>query len=657
MALMDVASEAKFTFGIGGDWTLFRVLSFQGTEEMSRLYQFTLELAMEGSESDDFMFEELVGEEACLKIEAQGEDRYVHGIVNEIESLGERGSFTIYRLSLVPSLWLLTLRTNSRIFQKKKVNEIIQKVLTDAGIPGDRFRFALTNNYLKREYCVQYNETDFSFISRLLEEEGIFYFFEHSRDRHILVMGDQAVAHKPIPGENEVMFHISDSLVPEEESIFNFRYLKRISTGKVTLTDYNFKKPNLNLQVSEKDEENDKLEHYEYPGEYIEKGEGQRRVRVRLHEKTTFKSVGEGRSFCPRLIPGYTYELVNHPRSTLNQEYTLTKVVHKGKQPQVLEEHSMLEELEYYNTFQCIEKIVVFKPRRITPKPIVPGTQTAVVVGPEGEESYLDDDHYGMVKVQFHWDREGQRNEHSSCWIRVAYPYAGEKHGIQFTPLIGDEVLVDFLEGDPDRPVIIGSLFKGDHKALVKGKDMTKSQFLTPYGHAFYLDDKMKEIKLNTKEGHTLMMNEYGEDSYTELRTPEGRMVNLCDKSKEGRKGIALWTPDFNSIVIYDPDNRIQAQTQDWHKITLQKASPNIEIIDGSKNHKIQVGPGAIKIFADTGTMTLQTKGGTLTVKAAGQKLHLEGAGGTVVIDSSGITVNAGSKPVVINGSIIKLNS
>ncbi len=635
MALMDMASEAKFTFGIEGDWTFFRVLKFEGTEEISHLYHYTLELAMEGSESDDFIFEALVGDEACLKIEAQGEDRYVHGIINEIESMGERGSFTIYRCSLVPSLWLLTLRTNNRIFQKKKVNEIVQQVLTDAGIPGDRFRFALTNSYLKREYCVQYNETDFAFISRLLEEEGIFYFFEHSSDKHVLVMGDQTVAHKPIGGDNEVMFHISDSMVPEEETIFNYRYKQRISTGKVTLRDYNFKKPNLNLEVTEKNKDNQQLEHYEYPGEYIDKGEGQRRAKIRLNEKLVPKAIGEGQSFCPRLTPGYVFKLVNHPRGTLNQEYTVIRVIHKGKQPQVLEEHSMHEELEYYNNFTCIPKEVTFKPERITPKPIVPGTQTAIVVGPQGEESYLDDDHYGMVKVQFHWDREGQRNEHSSCWIRVAYPYAGEKHGMQFTPLIGDEVLVDFLEGDPDRPVIVGSLFKGDHKALVKGQDMTRSQFLSPYGHKFILDDKNKEITLETKEERSLV---------------------LTDKGDKDGKGVFISTPMSQKIKIMDDKKSIEIVDNSGNTVKLAPSSPNIDIHDGTKKHSIHLGPSSIEITATKGSMTLKTKAGTLTVNATTNTLELKGKSGTIVIDQGGIHINAGSAPVEVKGSVIKLN-
>ncbi len=638
MAFVETASEAKFTIELGGDHDLFKIVSFEGTEEISRPFHFSLELAMEGSESDDFIFSALLGEEACLRISGRGDDRYVHGIVSEIECLGERGKFVIYRMSLVPSLWLLSLRNDCRIFQKKKVTEIIKDVLTEAGIPNDRFRFALTNNYLTREYCVQYNESDLDFISRLMEEEGIFYFFEHKKDSHILVMADQNIAHKPISEDDyEIPYHPPDALVPEEESVFNFRFSGRITKGKVTLKDFNFKKPGLDLKASKTAELYKKLEHYEYPGEYTEKKEGERRADIRLKAATVFQDKGNGRSFCPRFVPGFTFRLKGHPRSTLDEaEYTLVSVVHKGKQPQVLEEFTPFEEHDYYNIFTCIYKDTVFKPERVTPKPIVPGTQTAIVVGPKGEESYLDDEHYGMVKVQFHWDRKGKRDEHSSCWIRVAYPYAGEKHGMQFTPLVGDEVLVDFLEGDPDRPVIVGSLFKGDHKALVKGEEMTKNMFLTPYGHTLVFNDKEKGIALATKEGRELMMVDDGD--------PVGNLVFLA-------------TPKNQSFMMDDNKQTVSITDAKGNTIVLGPNKPNIYISDSSSKHTIQIGPGSIEIIADTGTMTLQTKGGTLTVKAAGQKLLLEGAGGNIVIDSKGITVNAGSKPVEVVGSIIKLNS
>ncbi len=650
MALMEAAHEAKFVFEIAGDRTLFKVVSFDGAEKMSVPYHFSMELAMEGSESDDYQFEEHIGQEACLIISGQTDDRYVHGIISEIECMGERGSFTIFKFALVPSIWLLSLRVNSRIFQNKKVNEIIKKVLTDAGIPSDRFRFALTNSYLTREYCVQYNESDLDFISRLMEEEGIFYFFEHKKDSHILVMADKNVAYKPISEDsNEVPYHVSEALVPEEESVFNFRFSGRVTKGKVTLNDYNFKKPALNLKSSKTNDKNQNLEHYEYPGEYIEKNEGERRAEVRLKEQTVYQSRGDGRSFCPLFLPGYTFKLKGHPRDTLDEkEYTLVSVVHKGKQPQVLEEFTPFDEHEYYNVFTCIFKDTVFKPPRVTPKPIVPGTQTAIVVGPKGEESYLDDEHYGMIKVQFHWDREGKRDEHSSCWIRVAYPYAGEKHGMQFTPLIGDEVLVGFLEGDPDRPVVVGSLFKGDHKALVRGKDMTHVQFLTPYQHKVSLDDKNTAITVSTGGGETIKMAESKKDGkYIRLTTADGHTM-LMNKGS-GVSCIEIFTEKFHNVILDDQNDVIS--------INDRRNALQIELDSGSGQIKI------INAASGGGWTLLQCLNGKISLKAknievfSSQTTDIRGAGGKVVIDPGGIHINAGGKPVEVIGSIIKLNS
>ncbi len=585
MGYQNRASEAQMVFGIGGNDKLFRVVAFEGSEKVSQLFSFVLDLAMEEAAADDFMFEGLLGEEAYLKILSEEADRYVHGIISKIESRGETGNFTIYRFYLVPKLWLLTLRTNNRIFQKKKTDEIIKTVLSDAGIPGDRYRFALTGSYQKREYCVQYNESDFDFISRLMEEEGIFYFFEHSKNKHVLVFSDSNVGFQTIRGDKNIGFHRSDSLVPEHEIIFQFSYLGQVISGKATHTDYNFRKPSLDL-LSYDTGDRTELEQYEYPGRYIEKTEGKRRASVRLEELTVFESFGEGMSFCPRFTPGFMFELEHYPASTWNQEYALIGVTHKGKQRQVLEEYAPGEGYDYYNRFLCIEKNVVFRPDRLTQKPVVPGLQTAMVVGPEGKKSYLDDDNYGMIKVQFHWDRLGKRNEHSTCWLRVAYPYAGEKHGMQFTPLIGDEVLVGFLNGDPDRPVIVGSLFKGDHKALVKDEDMVKNEILTPYKHKLVFSDKGGSITLSTGGGETIFMGD-GDKTKSDhgnnikISTADGHFVHLME-GKKGR-GVMISTLMGHQVDLDDGYNGIQIVIKDQSgnlTITMDSSSEEISIVN-----------------------------------------------------------------------------
>jgi len=592
-------------FRIGGDDRLFRVVAFEGSEKVSELFSFILDLAMEESAANNFMFEGLLGEEAHLRILSDEEDRYIDGIVSKIESRGETGKFTLYRFHLVPKLWLLTLRTNNRIFQKKKTDEIIKEVLSDAGIPGDRFRFALTGSYQQREYCVQYNESDFDFISRLMEEEGIFYFFEHSKDKHVLVMSDSNVGFRTIRGDKNIGFHTSDSLVPEKEIVFQFSFLGQIASGKATHTDYNFKKPSLDL-LSYDTGEHTELEQYEYPGRYVEKSEGKRRASVRLKELTVFESFGEGMSFCPRFVPGVMFELERHPSSTLNQEYALLGVTHKGKQRQVLEEYAPVEEYEYYNRFLCIQRDVIFRPDRVTPKPIVPGLQTAVVVGPEGKKSYLDDENYGMIKVQFHWDRVGKRNEHSTCWLRVAYPYAGEKHGMQFTPLIGDEVLVGFLNGDPDRPVIVGSLFKGDHKALVKDEDMIKNEILTPYKHKLVFSDKGGSITLSTGGGETIFMGD-GDKTKSDhgnnikISTADGHFVHLME-GKKGR-GVMISTLMGHQVDLDDGYNGIQIVIKDQSgnlTITMDSSSEEISIVNNGAGKLVVKAQNEVWIQSNT---------------------------------------------------------
>lgn len=674
--LFGQASETQFSFQIAE--TVFRVTEFTAVEELSSPYQVTLSLASE----DEIGMNDVLGREGLLTVFGDDVDRYFHGIVSSFVQVGTRGRFFLYQAIIVPSLWLLSLEQDCRIFQNKTVPEIVSTILQDAGITSDRFVFRLQNQYEPREYCVQYHETDLQFISRLLEWEGIFYFFEHSRDKHLLVFGDSTVNYQPIAGEPRVLFHPSDSRVPGEEFIYAFQLRRQIQSGKITLRDFNFKRPTLNLTAQEEASVDNRFEIYNYPGLFSTENDGRRLARLRLEESLVARDLAFGKSYCRRLVPGLTFRLVNHDFEELNREYLLVRVTQKGRQPQELEERAdSARGFDYSNTFVCIPSSVHFRPQEKTPRPFIKGPQTAIVVGPAREESYLDDEHYGMVKVQFHWDREGRRNEHSSCWIRVAYPYAGENHGAQFTPLIGDEVLVEFLEGNPDRPVIVGSLFKGEHKALVKAEDMTKNEILTPYQHKISLDDKGGEVTISTGANYSCRMSD--PEKLIHISTPNGRFLSLDDRAQEVRlntehgsylrlhdpsKTIRLETEDRNfllmepgqitvkstggqEIVFQDSGSLLKMKNNNGHCVKIQSGDPNILVSDSNLTHKIQVGPNSINIFADTGTMTIQTKAGDLVVRALGQTLKLEGASGRITIDNGGIHIDAGSSPVEIRGS------
>jgi len=456
MFLGPKASEAQFLFEIAGKE--LGIMAFTAREEMSTPFQVELTLASE----EDINFDAVVSKEALLTISGNGIDRYFHGIINEFTQSGTQGRFHLYQATMVPSLWLLSLEQDCRIFQNKTVQDIVKQILEDAGITTDRFDFRLQNPPQPREYCVQYRETDFNFISRLLEEEGIFYFFEHGKDKHLLVFGDGAVNYQPIQGEASVVFRPADAMVPEEESVNSFVLSRQIRSGKFTLKDFNFQKPSLDLTAQKQASSFPKLEIYDYPGEYLEQSRGKKLADIRLQEAVTFTDSADGNSVCPRLTPGFTFKLADHERENFNQEYLLVEVMHTGSQPQTLEERAGTGGASYSNQFLCIPASVTFRPGRNTPKPVVEGVQTAIVTGPGGEEIYTDE--HGRVKVQFHWDREGAKDEKSSCWIRVSQAWAGAGWGAVYIPRIGQEVIIDFIEGDPDRPIITGRVYHGTNK-------------------------------------------------------------------------------------------------------------------------------------------------------------------------------------------------
>jgi type VI secretion system secreted protein VgrG len=353
---------------------------------------------------------------------------------------------------MVPWLWFLTRTSDCRIFQNKTVPDIIEKIFSDLKFKDYQLR--LYGNFAPRDYCVQYRETDFNFVSRLMEEEGIYYFFKHEQNKHTLVLANDPAAHEACPGQNTARYDFRGGAVAYEDVITEWHHEEEFRTGAWAQTDYNFETPSTSLAVTVNG--NNPYEIYEYPGEYRVRGDGDRLARVRLQEQTARTSVSQGASGCRHFTSGFQFTLQDHYRKDLNTPYLLTAVRHAATQGSY-EAGGTSEELSYRNSFECMPFSIPYRPQRVTPQPFVQGCQTAVVVGPGGEEIYTDK--YGRVKVQFHWDREGKKNENSSCWIRVSHPWAGQGWGAISIPRIGQEVIVDFLEGDPDQPIITGRVY------------------------------------------------------------------------------------------------------------------------------------------------------------------------------------------------------
>jgi len=488
------------------------VVSFQGTEHISWPYEYEIELAVK-FEVD---FDKIIGQTALLSLVDGGDNRLIHGIINRFEYMQQGPTFYRYRATLVPRLWLLSVGEDSRIFQEMTVPEIIEKVLKDAGIRSDQYRLNTNRSYSPREYCVQYSESNLNFISRLMEEEGIFYFFEHTNKDHILVIGDHQGANVPIDSPDTIVYRESTGGVGTNECIEEFNYSNSIRVGKIVLNDYNFKKPALDLKAEDNADKDKELEVYEYPGEYEDSSEGKDLAKLRIEELQVPRKTSNGKINTYRLIPGYRFSLDEHPQDTCNIEYLITSVTNNGYQPQTLEEEAGAsgEEVMQESRFETIPASVPYRSPRETERVRMQGIQTAVVVGPSGEEIYTDK--HGRVKVQFHWDRQGKRDEKSSCWIRVAQLWAGAGWGAMFIPRIGQEVIVDFIEGDPDRPIITGRVYNGEQTPPYplpadKTKSTIKSDSTTGGGgsNEFRFEDKKgsEEIYLHGQKDWTIAID------------------------------------------------------------------------------------------------------------------------------------------------------
>ena len=438
-----------------------RVVGFSGEESLSGLFEFRLELA--GAEVD---LAAMLDKPAVLKIDGVEAPRFVSGVISAFEYVGQARHLQLYEAQLVPWIWRLQHRHDCRVFQAKSTPDILKDVLVGAGLASEGFRFELLGEYAPRDYCVQYRESDLGFISRLMEEDGIFYFFEHSADRHVLVMADYPGAHPPIPGASGLWFCPPGGMLVEREHVKQFRFGERVRPGKVSLRDFNLHKPGLPMEAAEAAKVRAELEVYQYPGEYQDPGQGgshqgATQAKVRLEGLQAQRRVGSGSSDCPRITAGHTLRMLGHPRHDLDGEYRILRVSHAGQQPQALDQDAS-GEFSYGNEFVVTERSQAYRCDSVTARPVMRGLQTATVVGPEGEEVFTDE--HGRVKVQFHWDRRDVHDETSSCWVRVSQLWAGNGWGTMFLPRIGHEVLVDFIEGDPDRPVITGRVYHGDNR-------------------------------------------------------------------------------------------------------------------------------------------------------------------------------------------------
>ncbi|MBL3589258.1 MAG: type VI secretion system tip protein VgrG [gamma proteobacterium endosymbiont of Lamellibrachia anaximandri] len=561
---------------LGGDVLVFKSMS--ASEGMSQLFEYELELL---SEQSDIGLNDMLGQSVTVLLVTDtpaaqgGKDRFFNGQVSRFSYAGTQDRYHLYQATLRPWFWNLTRTSNCRIFQEMTVPDIVAEVLRKNGFSD--FEFSLSSGpYRTWTYCVQYRETDFNFICRLLEQEGIYFYFRHQENQHSLAMTDSVSSHNSVGAI--LYFPPQENVRREGEFISEWYVASEVRPGKFVTDDFNYETPSTELEARLEHPESHAAadgEIYDYPGEYSKPNEGETYAQIRLQELQTPHIVAEATSNCLRVSVGELFNLENFTREDQNQEYLITSASYQIKSDAYVSGGAAGGPV-YSCQFSCMDRTRQYRAPRLTPKPVVQGPQTAFVVGRKGEE--IDTDKLGRVKVQFHWDREGKMDEKSSCWVRVSQNWAGKNWGGVFLPRIGQEVIVDFLEGDPDRPIITGRVYNGENTppyTLPNNKTQSgiKSRS-TKQGE----EDNFNELRFEDKKGE--------EEVYFHAEKDFMRMVENDDTLNVGND---------RTTTIKEGDDQLEIEK--GHRNTLiSEGNDTLSLEQGDMKVNIDVGEQVVKV-------------------------------------------------------------
>ncbi|MBN3209242.1 type VI secretion system tip protein VgrG [Pectobacterium brasiliense] len=601
----------QFTVKVGAlPASTFAVVDFQLSEALNQPFALSLNLA---SPLPGIDFGAVLDQPCELLVWYEGElQRRVSGIVSAFAQ-GDTGfRRTRYQAEVRPALWRLGLRTNARIFQAQKPEAIIGALLEESGITD--YAFALRNEHAVREYCVQYRESDLAFITRLAAEEGLYFFHEFEEGKHRLVFADDAGALAKGP---ELFFNLATQGLSEGAYVRRFRYAEAVRTAEVALKDYSFKTPAYGLlhnkMSGELEHQRESYQHFDYPGRFKQDPSGKAFTGYRLDALRAGAMTGSGESNAAELMPGSSFTLTEHPNLALNTAWQLVAITHSGQQPQALEEESGGEPTTYSNSFEVVKASTTWR-ADLPYKPMVDGPQIATVVGPAGEEIYCDQ--YGRVKLQFPWDRYGASDDQSSCWVRVSQGWAGGQYGLIAIPRIGHEVIVSFLEGDPDQPIVTGRTFHATNPSpypLPANKTRTTLRTTTHKGAGF------NELRFEDQAGQEEVFIHAQKDMNTVVLNNRSTGVGVDHAENVGRDQISVIGRHQILNVVENQGTEIQGAQK-----VIIGAGRETEV---TMNEKLTV-TGNITITSTGGNIELTTGAGSLTIYQNGN------------IDIKGVKVN-----------------
>ena len=616
-----------------------RFHKMEGQEELGRLFRFEVELF---STEPEVELGTLIGKSMAVRLELpDGGERFFHGLITDFHQVSDSGRYAVYHASLRPSMWTLQLRTTCRIFQHMSVPDIAKAVLREHGVSD--FRENLSGSYPSQEFTVQYRESDFDFISRLMEREGIYYCFEHHADRHTLVFADNYSAHEPMPGYESIPYYPEQQGGRRErDHIDSWRIAQKKTTGAVMLDDYDFTRPraNLSAKLMSSDASDAALEVYDYPGRYDDTSQGETYARVRLEQHNARQHLAHGEGDVRGMCPGSLFSLTNHPRQDQNREYLIVAARYE------------LESLNYESKIpgassptgrvchfrmQVMPSAVPYRSATRTPTPKIRGPQTAVVVGKAGEEIWTDE--YGRVKLQFRWDREGGSDENSSCWVRVAQLWSGGGWGGTHVPRIGQEVVVEFLEGDPDRPIVTGRVYNADNMPPYALPDHQTQSGIKTRSSPDGTPDNFNELRFEDKKGSEQVYLQAEKDFVTYVKNDEAvtighdRHEQVLNDETVVVQGHREHTVVKNETVTID-GSRKEVVTGD-ESITIHGARS--EQVDGSET--VSIG----------GSRTTEVGGDENNTVHGGRQHQVDGSQGVTIGGSETWTVG-GDLSVTLGG-------
>ena len=614
----------------------FGVYAFHGHEAVSGPYEFTLELVHRQARLELAPF---IGTPALLTItDRSGIPRPIHGLVREMRRLRRGNAFTHYQCVIVPRLWFLGRNRDHRIFQHQSVPDIITRILEEQGFAPETFAFKCFGKYAPREYCVQYGESDLYFISRLCEEEGIYYYFEHAENGHRLCFSDMPGG-PDIPGGPKLVYRFGAGMQSDEAVISDLHYHVAARTHAVTLRDWNFEKYWADLTAAADEPDRQKapaptdmmLEGYHYPHLYAQLDPGKRYAGIQLQREQTFSRWIDGSADVARLLPGFTFTVERYPRYEVNDRWWVTACRHQGEQPQVLEHEAPDRGTRYLAAYAAIPATTRFVPDEAHPKVRIPNKQTAIVAGPPNEEIFPD--RYGRVKVRFFWDRRDTGDKDASCWVRVAQGWAGEGYGSMAIPRIGQEVIVSFLEGDPDRPVITGRVCNAANLPpyeLPAHKTRTVFRsFSTPGGDG---PRGFNEFRVEDKAGEEEIFIQAQKDATLHVKNDWAEHI-LRDRHRTVDGATLLHTKGETHERLHGP-----RKTELFANDNLTVHGDSHSEITGS-----WLGEAGLELHLEAGIKIVLEAGAELELRAGGSSVLLNDAG--IFLNGPAIDLNSGGSP------------